>query len=146
MSNERSASSALLHLVLSLVVLLSALFFKTPIRRHHAISLGLSYTGIALVFAANLQIASDPADTRRVMPRIGHTLPSAGTWNPGSSSTPPRICVAAAYSVKYVTKNRKPMRLATRYWPRGAGFDRYAFDAASSFSGVTLSGSMRTIR
>ena len=32
------------------------------------------------------------------------------------------------------------------YCPRGAGFDRYAFDAASSLSGVTLSGSMRTIR
>jgi len=31
-------------------------------------------------------------------------------------------------------------------FPRGAGFDRYAFDAASSLSGVTLSGSMRTIR
>jgi hypothetical protein len=30
--------------------------------------------------------------------------------------------------------------------PRGAGFNRYAFDAASSLSGVTLSGSMRTIR
>jgi hypothetical protein len=29
---------------------------------------------------------------------------------------------------------------------RGAGFDRYAFEAASSLIGVTLSGSIRTIR
>jgi drug/metabolite transporter (DMT)-like permease len=50
----------ILFLQPTMVVLLSALFFKTPIRRHHAISLGLSYTGIALVFAANMQIASDP--------------------------------------------------------------------------------------
>src|SRR5678810_1269031 len=35
-------------------------------------------------------------------------------------------------------------RLAPRY--RGAGFDRYALDAASSLIGVTLSGSIRTIR
>ena len=28
----------------------------------------------------------------------------------------------------------------------GAGFDRYSFDCASLFRGVTLSGSMRTIR
>jgi len=50
----------ILFLQPTMVVLLSALFFKTAIRRHHAISLGLSYTGIALVFAANMQVASDP--------------------------------------------------------------------------------------
>ncbi len=50
----------ILFLQPTMVVLLSALFFKTAIRRHHAISLGLSYTGIALVFAASMQIASDP--------------------------------------------------------------------------------------
>src|SRR5262245_40012023 len=32
------------------------------------------------------------------------------------------------------------------YWPRGAGLDKYSFDWASLLSGVTLSGSMRTIR
>jgi drug/metabolite transporter (DMT)-like permease len=50
----------ILFLQPTMVVLLSALFFKTAIRRHHAVSLGLSYSGIALVFAANLQIAPDP--------------------------------------------------------------------------------------
>ncbi|MDB5809911.1 MAG: hypothetical protein JWN94_2033, partial [Betaproteobacteria bacterium] len=44
----------------TMVVLLSALFFQTRIRRHHAISLGLSYSGIALVFAANLHISTEP--------------------------------------------------------------------------------------
>jgi hypothetical protein len=32
------------------------------------------------------------------------------------------------------------------YWPRGAGFDRYSFDADSLLIGVTLSGSILTIR
>jgi drug/metabolite transporter (DMT)-like permease len=50
----------ILFLQPTMVVLLSAVFFKTAIRRHHAVSLGLSYTGIALVFAANLQMAPDP--------------------------------------------------------------------------------------
>jgi drug/metabolite transporter (DMT)-like permease len=51
----------ILFLQPTMVVLLSALFFRTRIRRHHAISLALSYTGIALVFAANMQVAPDPA-------------------------------------------------------------------------------------
>lgn len=50
----------ILFLQPTIVVLLSALLFRTKIRRHHAISLGLSYSGIALVFAANLQVAKDP--------------------------------------------------------------------------------------
>ena len=50
----------ILFLQPTMVVLLSALFFKTAIRRHHAISLALSYTGIALVFASNLKLAQDP--------------------------------------------------------------------------------------
>jgi drug/metabolite transporter (DMT)-like permease len=50
----------ILFLQPTLVVLLSALLFKTPIRRHHAVSLALSYTGIALVFASNMKIAQDP--------------------------------------------------------------------------------------
>jgi hypothetical protein len=44
-----------------------------------------------------------------------------------------------------VRKAAVPARDA-RYWPRVAGFARYALDAASSLSGVTLSGSIRTIR
>jgi len=50
----------ILFLQPTMVVLLSALFFKTAIRQHHAISLALSYTGIALVFASNLKLAPDP--------------------------------------------------------------------------------------
>ena len=50
----------ILFLQPTMVVLLSALFFKTAIRRHHAISLALSYTGIALVFASNIMLAPDP--------------------------------------------------------------------------------------
>jgi len=53
----------ILFLQPTMVVLLSALFFGTPIRRHHAISLVLSYTGIALVFASNLTIAQEPHAT-----------------------------------------------------------------------------------
>lgn len=50
----------ILFLQPTMVVLLSAIFFKIAIRRHHAISLALSYTGIALVFASNLRLAADP--------------------------------------------------------------------------------------
>ena len=50
----------ILFLQPTMVVLLSALFFKTAIRRHHAISLALSYSGIALVFASNMTLAKDP--------------------------------------------------------------------------------------
>ena len=50
----------ILFLQPTIVVLLSALLFKTPIRRHHALSLALSYTGIALVFASNVKLAQDP--------------------------------------------------------------------------------------
>jgi drug/metabolite transporter (DMT)-like permease len=50
----------ILFLQPTMVVLLSAFIFKTPVRRHHAISLALSYTGIALVFASNLTLARDP--------------------------------------------------------------------------------------
>lgn len=50
----------ILFLQPTMVVLLSALFFRTAIRRHHVISLALSYTGIALVFASNLNLAQDP--------------------------------------------------------------------------------------
>ena len=50
----------ILFLQPTMVVLLSALIFRTPICRHHAISLALSYTGIGLVFSSNLKIASDP--------------------------------------------------------------------------------------
>ena len=42
----------ILFLQPTMVVLLSAILFKTPVRRHHAISLALSYTGIALVLQA----------------------------------------------------------------------------------------------
>lgn len=50
----------ILFLQPTMVVLLSAVLFKTAIRRHHAISLALSYSGIALVFASNLKLARDP--------------------------------------------------------------------------------------
>src|SRR5258708_2496304 len=36
--------------------------------------------------------------------------------------------------------------IALLYCPRVAGFDKYSFDAASPLIGVTLSGSIRTIR
>jgi len=50
----------ILFLQPTIVVLLSAFFFKTRIRRHHVISIALSYGGIALVFFSNLKIAQDP--------------------------------------------------------------------------------------
>ncbi len=40
-------------------MLLSAFWFRTPVRRHHIAAIGLSYAGIALVFATNLEIAQD---------------------------------------------------------------------------------------
>ncbi len=84
----------ILFLQPTMVVLLSALFFKTAIRRHHAISLGLSYTGIALVFAANLQIATDP---RAVLLGGGLVLLSAlfyAFYMIGSGRVIPRVGAA----------------------------------------------------
>src|SRR5215467_2789718 len=42
--------------------------------------------------------------------------------------------------------HRHDRMISRRYCPRGAGFDRYSFDAASLLIGVTLSGSILTIR
>src|SRR4051812_6716470 len=67
----------ILFLQPTMVVLLSALLFKTSIRRHHAISLGLSYSGITLVFAANLHIATEP---RAVLIGSGLVFLSALTY------------------------------------------------------------------
>jgi drug/metabolite transporter (DMT)-like permease len=50
----------ILFLQPTMVVLLSALFFKARVRAHHVISIALSYGGIALVFASNLNLAQDP--------------------------------------------------------------------------------------
>ena len=49
----------ILFLQPTMVVLLSALWFKTRVRRHHIISIALSYSGIALVFISNLNLARD---------------------------------------------------------------------------------------
>lgn len=51
----------ILFLQPTIVVLLSALLFKTAVRRHHVISILLSYGGIALVFASNLRLAQEPS-------------------------------------------------------------------------------------
>ncbi len=50
----------ILFLQPTIVVLLSAFLFKTRVRRHHLISIALSYGGIALVFASNLHFSADP--------------------------------------------------------------------------------------
>lgn len=50
----------ILFLQPTIVVLLSALILKTPVRRHHMISLALSYGGIALVFMSSLKLAQSP--------------------------------------------------------------------------------------
>jgi len=84
----------ILFLQPTLVVLLSAALFRTPIRRHHVISLVLSYGGMAVVFVSTLQISQAPKDiiigsglvfasavayagyiigSGRVIPRIGTT-------------------------------------------------------------------------
>jgi drug/metabolite transporter (DMT)-like permease len=47
----------ILFLYPTIVVLLSAWLFKTPVRRHHVAALALSYSGIALVFVENLEFA-----------------------------------------------------------------------------------------
>ncbi len=49
----------ILFLQPTIVVLLSAALFKTPIRRHHVISIALSYGGISLVFFSNLHLAAN---------------------------------------------------------------------------------------
>ncbi len=84
----------ILFLQPTMVVLLSALFFKTPIRGHHAISLALSYTGIALVFASNLTIAENP---RNIMLGSGLVFLSAlcyALYMIGSGRVIPRVGAA----------------------------------------------------
>jgi drug/metabolite transporter (DMT)-like permease len=49
----------ILYLYPTIVVLMSALFLKQPIRRRHIISLALSYSGIALVFNAEVKFGGD---------------------------------------------------------------------------------------
>ncbi|MCC6533264.1 MAG: DMT family transporter [Burkholderiales bacterium] len=50
----------LLYLTPTLVVLISALFFKQRVRRHHAIALAVTYGGIVLVMGDSLVLAADP--------------------------------------------------------------------------------------
>lgn len=47
----------ILYLYPTIVVLMSALFLKQPIRMRHLVSLALSYSGIALVFNAELGVS-----------------------------------------------------------------------------------------
>lgn len=49
----------ILFLYPTLVVLMSAIFLKQPIRKRHVISLALSYSGIALVFNAEIRPSED---------------------------------------------------------------------------------------
>ncbi len=84
----------ILFLTPTIVVLMSAALFKTPIRRHHVISLVLSYSGMALVFLSTLRLSEKPGDillggglvflsalsysvyligSGRIIPRIGST-------------------------------------------------------------------------
>ncbi len=49
----------ILYLYPTIVVLMSALFLKQPIRKRHVVSLALSYSGIALVFNAEINLGAD---------------------------------------------------------------------------------------
>ena len=53
----------ILFLYPTIVLLLSALWLKKPIRSHHWLALGLSYGGIALVFIENLNFGGRAHDT-----------------------------------------------------------------------------------
>jgi drug/metabolite transporter (DMT)-like permease len=50
----------LLYLTPTMVVVLSALTLKHPIRRHHVLALALSYGGIMLVFGDNVVASAEP--------------------------------------------------------------------------------------
>ena len=72
------------------------------------------------------------------------TLPSAVLGAPGVGVFCHCACTATPE-----TRQRAAIQIfidCPIYCPLGAGFDRYAFDAASSLIGVTLSGSILTIR
>lgn len=53
----------ILYLYPTLVLLLSALFLKQPLRRRELLSLGLSYLGIALVFGAEARLGESLSST-----------------------------------------------------------------------------------
>lgn len=81
----------ILFLQPTLVVLVSAALFRTPIRRHHVISLVLSYGGMALVFVSTLQISQAPAN---IVVGSGLVFASAVTYTAyiiGSGRVIPRI-------------------------------------------------------
>src|SRR5437763_16346968 len=71
------------------------------------------------------------------------TLPSFVRGAPGVG-----VFVHCACSVAPAARHAMTIHvfIALLYCPRGAGFDKYSFDAASPLIGVTLSGSIRTIR
>lgn len=52
----------ILFLYPTLVLMLSAWLLRTPVQRHHLAALALSYAGIVLVFAENLNLASRPQE------------------------------------------------------------------------------------
>lgn len=84
----------ILYLQPTIVVLLSAFWFRTPVRRHHIAAIGLSYAGIALVFATNLEIAQD---ARSVVLGSGLVFLCAffyGWYMLGSGTVIPRIGAA----------------------------------------------------
>lgn len=54
----------ILYLYPTIVVLMSAVFLKQPIRKRHVISLALSYSGIALVFNEEIRLADIAAATK----------------------------------------------------------------------------------
>lgn len=49
----------ILYLYPTLVLLMSAVFLKQPLRRQHLVSLGLSYAGIALVFSGEARMGEN---------------------------------------------------------------------------------------
>ncbi|RPJ48615.1 MAG: DMT family transporter [Betaproteobacteria bacterium] len=53
----------ILYLYPTLVLLMSAMFLKQPLRAPQLVSLGLSYAGIALVFSAETRLGDDPGVT-----------------------------------------------------------------------------------
>jgi drug/metabolite transporter (DMT)-like permease len=81
----------ILYLQPTMVVLLSAFFFRTRVRRHHVISLALSYGGIALVYASNLNLAQDPRSITLGSGLVFMSALSFAFYLIGSGTVVPRI-------------------------------------------------------
>ena len=70
---------------------MSAALFRTPIRRHHIVSLALSYGGMALVFVSTLRLSQTPGEVVLGGGLVFASAIAFATYMIGSGRVIPRV-------------------------------------------------------